>query len=145
MDRSLAISVTAAAGGLIALQAPINGTLGRSTGSLAAALISFAIGTIALALIVVLAGQGGGLGGVTEVAPVYLVGGLLGAVYVTCALIAVGSIGAGGVAAGTITGQLAASVLIDRLGILGLEQVPLSASRVAGVVLLLAGTFLIVR
>lgn len=35
MDRGVAIVITAAAGGLIALQAPINATLGRSTGSLA--------------------------------------------------------------------------------------------------------------
>ena len=63
----------------------------------------------------------------------------------TVALIAVSSIGAGGVAAATITGQLAAAVVIDRLGILGLEQTPLTATRIAGVVLLLAGTYLVVR
>jgi bacterial/archaeal transporter family-2 protein len=49
------------------------------------------------------------------------------------------------VAAATITGQLAAAVVIDRLGILGLEQTPLSASRILGVGLLLVGTYLIVR
>jgi len=145
MDRSVAILITAAAGGLIALQAPINANLGRSTGSLAAALISFGVGTIALAIIVTLSGQAGGVGSLTEAGPVYLIGGLLGAVYVTCALIAVKSIGAGGVAAGTITGQLIASVAIDRVGAFGLDQEPLSLSRIAGVALLLVGTYLIVR
>lgn len=145
MDRTLAILMTAVAGGLIALQAPINGTLGRSTGSLAAALVSFGVGTITLALIVALAGQAGGVRSLTEVAPVYLLGGVLGAVYVTSALIAVKSIGAGGVAAGTISGQLVASLVVDRLGAFGLDEVPLSPSRIAGAVLLLAGTLLIVR
>ena len=145
MDRSVAIAITAAAGGLIALQAPINATLGKSTGSLAAALISFGIGTIALAAIVLIAGQGGGISSVTDVGPVYLLGGLLGAVYVTCALIAVPVVGAGGVAAGTITGQLIASLVVDRLGAFGLEQTPLTPSRLAGVVLLLLGTVLVVR
>lgn len=145
MDRSVAILATVGAGGLIALQAPINATLGRATGSLAAALISFVVGTIALAIIVALAGQAGGVGSLTEVGPVYLIGGLLGAVYVTCALIAVESIGAGGVAAATITGQLTASVAVDRLGAFGLDQSPLTASRLAGLVLLLAGTYLLVR
>ena len=145
MDRGLAILLTALAGGLIAAQAPINATLGRATGSLAAALISFGVGTIALALLVGFAGQGGGLGSLTDAGPLYLIGGLLGAVYVTCALIAVKAIGAGGVAAATVTGQLTASVALDRLGALGLEQEPLSLSRVAGVALLLAGTYLIVR
>jgi transporter family-2 protein len=49
------------------------------------------------------------------------------------------------VAAATITGQLTAAVVIDRLGILGLEEMRLTAARVAGVVLLLAGTYLVVR
>jgi transporter family-2 protein len=75
----------------------------------------------------------------------YLIGGVLGAAYVTIALIAVSTIGAGGVAAATITGQLTAAVVIDRLGVLGLEETPFSAARIAGVVLLLAGTYLIVR
>jgi transporter family-2 protein len=75
----------------------------------------------------------------------YLIGGALGAAYVTVALIAVQSIGAGGVAAATITGQLTTAVLIDRLGILGLERTPVTAGRVAGIALLLAGTYLIIR
>src|SRR5438093_11312725 len=145
MDRGLAVLLTAAVGGLIALQPPINAGLGRATGNLPAALVSFAVGTLLLALIVALVGQAGGLSSTFDVRWYYLIGGLLGAGYVTVALIAVSSIGAGGVAAATITGQLAASVIIDRLGILGLERTPLGATRIAGVALLLAGTFLVVR
>ena len=145
MDRGLAVLLTAGAGGLIALQAPINAGLGKSTGSLPAALVSFAVGTIALAAIVVLSGKAGGLSSTFDVSWYYLLGGLLGAVYVANALIAVTAIGAGGVAAATITGQLTFSVLIDRFGLFGLDQVALSPERVAGIVLLLAGTVLIVR
>jgi bacterial/archaeal transporter family-2 protein len=145
MDRSVAVMLTACAGGLVAVQAPINAGLGRSTGSLPAALISFGVGTIALAAIVVLSGKAGGLGSAFDVSWYYLLGGLLGAVYVTNALIAVSVIGAGGVAAATITGQLTASVLIDRFGLFGLDEVALSPARVIGVALLLAGTVLVVR
>lgn len=145
MDKGLALILTAVAGGLIALQAPINAGLGRATGSLPAALVSFGIGTIALTAIVGLSGEGGGLGSTFDVSWYYLLGGLLGAVYVTNALIAVSAIGAGGVAAATITGQLVASVAIDRLGLFGLDQVALTPSRIAGVVLLLAGTVLVIR
>jgi bacterial/archaeal transporter family-2 protein len=145
MDRGLAVLFTAAVGGLIALQPPINAGLGRATGNLPAALVSFAVGTLLLALIVALVGQAGGLSSTFDVRWYYLIGGLLGAGYVTVALIAVSSIGAGGVAAATVTGQLTAAVVIDRLGILGLQQTPLSAARIAGVVLLLAGTYLVVR
>ena len=52
----------------------------------------------------------------------YLIGGLLGAVYVTTVLITVRTLGAGAVTAATIAGQLTLSVVIDRLGILGLEK-----------------------
>jgi len=145
MDRGLAVVLTAAVGGLIALQPAINAGLSRATGSLPAALVSFTVGTILLAVIVALAGDGGGLGSTFDVRWYYLIGGLLGAAYVTMALITVKTIGAGGVAAATITGQLTASVIIDRLGVLGLETVPLTATRLAGVALLLAGTYLVVR
>ena len=145
MDRGAAVLLTAFAGGLVAIQAPINAGLGRETGSLPAALISFGVGTIALAAIVILSGRAGGLGSTFDVSWIYLIGGLLGAVYVTTALIAVSAIGAGGVAAATITGQLTASVAIDRFGLFGLDEVALSPERLLGVALLLAGTFLVVR
>ena len=145
MGRGLAVILTAAVGGLIALQAPINAGLGRSTGSLPAALVSFFIGTLLLAVIVALSGHTSGLGSMFNVPWYYLVGGILGAAYVTVALISVSTIGAGGVAAATITGQLTTAVVIDRLGILGLERVPLTGSRLIGIALLLAGTFLVVR
>ncbi|HET6997883.1 MAG TPA: DMT family transporter [Solirubrobacterales bacterium] len=145
MDRGLAVLLTAIAGGLIALQAPINAELGKATGGLAAALVSFLVGTIALTAIVVLSGKAGGLGSAFEVNWYYLVGGLLGALYVTNALLAVSVIGAGGVAALTVAGQLTASVVIDRLGLFGLDQVALSPERLAGVALLLVGTVLVVR
>ena len=137
--------VTALVGGLIALQAPINAELGRATGKLPAALVSFFVGTLLLALIVALSGHTSGVGSTFDVRWYYLLGGVLGAAYVTVSLISVSTIGAGGVAAATITGQLTAAVLIDRLGILGLEQVPLSAGRLVGIALLLGGTYLIVK
>jgi transporter family-2 protein len=145
VDRGVAVLLTATAGGLIALQAPINAGLGRATGSMPAALISFLVGTVALAAIVVLSGKAGGLTSVGDVSWYYLVGGLLGAIYVANALIAVSSIGAGGVAAATVAGQLAASVAVDRLGLLGLDEIPLTPERILGVALLFVGTLLVVR
>ncbi|HEY8002188.1 MAG: DMT family transporter [Vicinamibacteria bacterium] len=145
MDRSVAVTLMAVVGGLIALQPAINAGLGRATGNIAAALVSFAVGTLVLAAIVVIAGQAGGLSSTFDVRWYYLLGGVLGAAYVFTALVTVSTIGAGGVAAATITGQLTLSVVIDRLGILGLDQQPITIERVIGIALLLAGTFLIVR
>lgn len=145
MDRGVAVALMAMTGGLIAMQPAINSGLGKATGNIAAALVSFAIGTLLLAVIVALAGQAGGVGEATGVPWYLLLGGILGAAYVFSALVTVSSIGAGGVAAATITGQLTFSVILDRIGFLGLEETPISPERIIGVALLLAGTFLIVR
>jgi transporter family-2 protein len=146
MDRGAAVVLTAAAGGLIALQAPINGMLGTRIGSLQAAFLSFCIGTVALLALAALAD--GGLGRIADVKGIgwgYLTGGLLGAVYVTTVLTTVGSLGAGGVVAATVAGQLTIGVLVDRFGWLGVVQEPITTAKLAGIVLLAAGVALIVR
>ena len=145
MKPGLAIALTACAGGLVAMQAPINGVLGRSAGKLAAASISFLIGTAILVAITGVTGSEVKLGEAAKLPWYYFTGGLLGAAYVTTVLTTVRTLGAGGVTAATIAGQLTMSVLIDRAGALGLEQKPISVARVAGVALLAAGVFLIVR
>ncbi len=146
MDKGLVVLFTAFAGGLIALQAPINSHLGKSIGSLPAASVSFTIGTIALVAITLVAGGGfGDLGEARHLSWYYLTGGVLGAIYVTTALISVRTLGAGGVTAATIAGQLTLSVVIDRIGVLGLEEQALTPQRIVGVAFLVAGTFLIVR
>lgn len=145
MDRGFAVLLMAIVGGGIALQAPINAGLGQVTGNLAAAALSFAIGTALLAAIVVLTGRADQIGEVRQVEWYYLLGGVLGAAYVFSALVLVKEIGAGGVAAATVTGQLATSVFLDRIGFLGLEHEPITLTRLLGVLLLLVGTYLIVR
>jgi transporter family-2 protein len=146
MDRGAAVALTAVVGGFIALQAPINATLGQRVGSFQAAFLSFAIGTVLLAAIAGLAR--GGFGQLAEVRGLswyYLTGGLLGAAYVTTVLVTVRALGAGAVVAATIAGQLSASVVIDHFGLLGVERQAVTLGRLVGVVLLAAGVYLIVR
>jgi bacterial/archaeal transporter family-2 protein len=145
MSRPLAVVVMASAGGIVAMQPAMNSQLGKVTGALPAALMSFLIGAVVLAAIVIATGQAGALTSGLDVHWYYLLGGVFGALWITTSLIAIDSLGAGGVVAATITGQLTGSVILDRLGVLGLEQVPISPSRVLGVMLLVLGTFLIVR
>jgi bacterial/archaeal transporter family-2 protein len=146
MDKTLLAAVaTAIVGGLIALQAPINSHLGKATGTFAAALISFTIGTAVLLGIVVVTGHLDELSGMTNVRWYYLLGGVLGAAYVTTVLLTVRTLGAGGVTAATVAGQLTTSMVIDRLGVLGLDKTPITATRIAGVLLLFVGTLLVIR
>lgn len=146
MDRGTAVLLTACTGGLVALQAPINSMLGRSIGTWQAAFVSFAIGTAALALIASLASGGlGQIAGLRHVSLLYLTGGLLGAAYITSVLVTVRTLGLGGVTAATIAAQLAVSVVFDHYGLLGVTRQPITVARVAGVVLLGVGTYLVVR
>jgi transporter family-2 protein len=145
VDRGVAVVLTAAVGGLIALQAPVNSLLGHRAGTLTGAAVSFAIGTVALIGLALLSEGLGGVAAVRSVPWYYLIGGLLGAAYVTCVLVTVRTLGAGGVTAATIAGQLTMSLVVDQLGILGVEHKPITLGRAAGVALLAVGTFLIVR
>jgi transporter family-2 protein len=146
VTRSLAILLGAGAGALVGMQAPINSRLGKTVGGVQAATFSFLVGTAALvAISFILRGGLSSLGHIGKVPWWALVGGLLGAVYVFVALEAVKTLGASGLTAVVITGQLTMSVVIDRLGLLGVAKAPVTLQRVLGIVLLVAGVALVVR
>jgi transporter family-2 protein len=143
MGRLAAVIATVAVGALIALQPPVNSELGKRTTILAAAFISTTISAVVMGLIVVAAGEFGHVRRVPHIPVVYLTGGLLGAALVSVSLVTVRTLGAGGVVAATVTGQLVVSAMLDRYGVLGLERVGLTPLRVAGFALLLVGTAMV--
>ena len=55
------------------------------------------------------------------------------------------TLGAGGVTAATIAAQLTMSVVVDQFGLLGVEKAPVTAAKLAGIVLLAVGVVLVVR
>jgi len=133
-------------GMLVALQPPINASLARSVGPVPAAAINFAVGTVALAGVAVVGARGIPPGLTSHpVAWQYVAGGLLGAVFVLTALVTVRILGATGLTVSIITGQLLASVLLDQFGLLGVEARPITAARLAGLVLVAGGVLLVVR
>jgi bacterial/archaeal transporter family-2 protein len=146
VSRALAVLLGVGAGCLVGMQAPINSRLGKAIGSVQAASLSFVVGTVALLLLASVVR--GGLGHYAHIgrAPWWaLAGGLLGAVYVTVALVAVRTLGASGLTAVVIAGQLAISVVIDRFGLLGVAREHVGAQRILGLALLAVGVLLVVR
>jgi bacterial/archaeal transporter family-2 protein len=146
VTRALAVLLGAGAGCLVGMQAPINARLGRTVGSVQAATVSFTVGTVVLLLALTVVN--GGFGNLAHIgrAPWWaLLGGLCGAVFVTIAIVTVRTLGASGLSAAAITGQLVVSVTIDRFGLLGIAKQPIGASRIAGLALLVAGVVLVVR
>ncbi|MFN8112141.1 MAG: DMT family transporter [Solirubrobacterales bacterium] len=145
MSVAPAVLIMLAASAQFALQAPINARLATVTGKVPAALVSFLVGLAGLAIVVLLSGGAGGLGDIGDASAWQLTGGLIGAAFVLIALVTVPLVGAGGVAAATITGQMIGSIVLDSQGWLGLDTEPVSPQRVAGALLLLGGTALILR
>ena len=70
-------------------------------------------------------------------------GGIIGAGYLTCIVIATPKLGAGTLMALVIAAQVLVSVVLDHFAALGLERHPASWGRVAGLVLFGVGAFLI--
>ena len=134
------------AGALIALQGPINAQLARGLGMpVAAAAASFVAGSVVLILITLVLSQAQGISIAWRVPPLwmFLAGGCLGAIFVTCALILTPKLGAAATMAFIVAGQLLAGLLLDRLGYFDLAVRELTLGRVGGAVLLLAGALLI--
>jgi transporter family-2 protein len=144
MDRNTALVLTIAASAGVAAQAPINSHLGKSIGTFQAAFVSFAVGTIALALVVAVAGSFATIH-LGSVRWYYLTGGLLGVVFVSTLLVSVRTLGASGILAAGLVGQMSASVVIDKYGLLGLEKTAITASRIAGIALVAVGAWLVTR
>jgi transporter family-2 protein len=134
------------AGALIALQGPINAQLARGLGMpVAAAAASFVAGSVVLILITLVLSQAQGVTIAWRVPPLwmFLAGGCLGAIFVTCALVLTPKLGAAATMAFIVAGQLIAGLLLDRLGYFDLAVRELTLGRVGGAVLLLAGALLI--
>ena len=110
-----------------------------------AALVSFAVGTAALILVAVALGARPDPAQVRALPWYAWAGGLYGAVFVAVAAFAAPRMGITFFLTVSIAGQLAMAVMIDRMGAFGLPVVQISPMRVAGVLLVLAGVFLVRR
>jgi transporter family-2 protein len=146
VSKELAVLATVAAGGIVAAQAPVNNVLSKKVGTLGAVSVNFLVGT-AVVLVMTFAFAGGihNEGGESPAWYFWLFGGLAGVAIVLTTLLTVRELGAGGVTAATIAGQLTLSVVLDRLGVLGLEERAITWDKFLGIALLAAGTVLVVR
>ena len=132
-------------GSLIALQGSLNSALGKFLEHpLHAAIVSFGMGLVAL-LIASLCLKTG-LPSPTKIfsAPkVILIGGLLGAVFVTSVILCVPKIGVANVVMAALCGQIVLSILLDHFGAFGVNARPIDFKRLAGAVLVVVGVILV--
>ncbi|PWE18317.1 hypothetical protein DDZ18_01545 [Marinicauda salina] len=146
----LPIALTAFAGAAVALQPAFNGQLAVILGSpLRAALVNFLAGASVMAAVVLVGGLRNGFPAGETLAKVpphlWIAGGALGAMFVSTATWAAPKVGAGAFFATLIAAQLVAALALDHFGLIGLDERPANLVRVAGVALLVAGAWLVVR
>lgn len=152
MNLTLAVPVllVVVAGAAVAMQPALNAQLAALLQSpFRAALINFSAGAFIMLAVAGTMALRQGLPSRETIAsvPVHLwfAGGALGALFVTTAVWATPKIGAGAFFSTLIAAQLIAALVMDHYGLLGLDVRPANLVRISGVVLLIAGGFMVVR
>lgn len=131
---------------IIPLQSAVNNALQSTlrSGSMLAALVSFAVGTLALGVIGAATGQPfSTLGGLPRVAWWQWTGGLMGAFFVFGSTLLAPRIGLAAMISLIVAGQVLSSLVFDRFGLVGLPVREVSWPRIAGAVLILGGVLLV--
>ena len=140
-----AIGFALVAGLAGSVQVAISGVLGERIGVLEAATFGGIVAAVILVAVTVAAGSGGGVAAAVREPPWLWLGGLMGSIVVTAIAYSPPRIGTFATIGLVLTGQLVMGVVIDAFGLFGVERVPVTWARVAGLAMLAGGAVLILR
>jgi bacterial/archaeal transporter family-2 protein len=145
--RSLPYALGLAAGLGLTVQVGMNSQLRKVLQSAnTAALVSFLVGTLALiALLLAIRSPLPDRATFAAVPWWAWFGGMLGAFYVASSTVVAAELGTASLLGLALAGQLATALVIDHFGWLGMPEHPITWMRMAGVVLLASGVWLITR
>jgi transporter family-2 protein len=146
LQNALLALLAVAAGALFPLQSASNAQLAKLIGGpIAATTVSFTVGWFVLVILNIgFFRQIPTLGAVVS-APIslLLIGGFVGAVYVSANVFLAPKLGAAATLCFVIAGQLTAAMFVDRLGMFGFAVREFSVGRISGVLLVLVGAVLV--
>ena len=147
MTWFLLVPVALAAGTAFTVQFGVNSQLrGVAGGPVAAAAISFTVGTVALVGLPLVLNRGLPSFGDVAGAPWWVwTGGLLGAFYVFASVILTPRLGAATTVALILTGQVVASIVVDHFGLFRVAVQEATPLRLLGALLIIAGVFFVQR
>lgn len=133
------------AGATVPLQAGINSRLSFFTGSpVMASVISFLTGSLTLVIFTFVTRTPLPHPGSFSGAPWWIwTGGIFGAFYVASCVILANKVGAVSMLALIMAGQMITSLLLDHYGLAGYPVNPVNIYKLAGILLIIAGVFLI--
>jgi transporter family-2 protein len=142
----LIILLAVLGGAGMALQAPTNALMARALGSaVSAALASFIIGSLGLAVLAAFTGGRIDSGALRSLPWYAWLGGFYGAFFVAVAAFGAPRIGVGALFTAAVAGQVVAAVALDQFGALGLERHPVTPLRLVGLALVIGGVVLVRR
>lgn len=129
------------AGAVVPFQAGANAVLGRTLGHpLWGTLVSLCVSLACILPVMALARvEAPTLPSLAQAPRWVWIGGIVGVVYITGALVLAPKLGAAGFVTAAIAGQMLASIIIDQWGLVGLPQKPVTVSRLAGLALIFLG------
>jgi transporter family-2 protein len=144
MNKLFFVLLMVVSGWMFGTQSSINGALGKRIGVYESSFFSFLLGTVVLAVIVLVFGKGN-LMAITQVPRWQLIGGVLGVFIVTSMIIAVPNIGVASAVFAIMLGQIMISMVIDHFGLFNAPVIHFDLIRLTGVILMMAGLLLIFR
>ena len=142
----LHIALAGLTGLLLPLQSLIAARLSAAiNGPIMAALVNFAVGTLVLAALALMLRLPWPSGTQAAGVPFWAwLSGALGAFFVAQAAFTIPKLGAAGMMALVVAGQIIGSVLMDHFGVMQPVQ-PITPQKLLGALFLMAGVFLILR
>lgn len=145
MNKFFFLLMAIFAGALLPIQAAFNARMGKITGSsIVAAFVSFAVGTVALFIYLLLSRQQISIAQTTKESPWYIwLAGILGCFYVASSVLLLPRLGVALTFGLVIFGQLMVAIVIDHFGLFGAVVKTVNMYRIIGVLLLISGVVLI--
>lgn len=146
-NQLIFIALALLAGGMIPFQSAMNAQLGKSLQSpYFSTLVIFLVALVGLGIFILLSRSQAPTADHFAQAPKWsYIGGLLGGSYVLLIVVCAPKLGIGNVTVMVLLGQILAAMIIDQFGLLNTLKHAITWPRFLGVVLMIAGVYLVKR
>ena len=132
------------AGSMITIQSVLNAALGKKTGNLGSVLLLTLVSILVLLILIILFPGTANLRNMPGLSEWYLyLGGVLGVAILAAPIFLIPRIGATSTLTALVVGQLCLALIIDHFGLFSFPKIEINWTRVMGIVLFIAGVFLI--
>lgn len=142
VKTSLALGIAFAiiAGAAIVMQNTFNNNVSNKVGIWELSVLTHSVGLVVSLIVVFFLGKTG-FSGLKNVPIIYWFGGAFGVVIVSGIALSIKSMGLAYTSIIMFSAQLIIGVILDQLGVMGLEKMPMTPSKIIGVIIVIVGAF----